>query len=87
MDEIPEPRPGAQEIVALVRENGRVTGYKLSDGRVLDKAEGVQLAKDGGIRGVGVATRNGGEYLKSIPDGDEGNNLSNLSSVTTQQEG
>ena len=87
MDEIPEPRPGAQEIVALVREGGRVTGYKLSDGRVVDKAKGVQLAKDGGISGVGVATRNGNEYLKSIPDGDEGNNLSNLSSVTTQQEG
>ena len=87
MDEIPEPGEGAQEIVALVREGGRVTGYKLSDGCVIDKAEGVRLAKDGGIRGVGVATRNGNEYLKSIPDGDEGNNLSNLSSVTTQQEG
>lgn len=82
LKEIPEPKPDAQAIVALVKENGRIRGYKLSDGRVLDKPEAVQLARDGGIEGVGIATRNGNEYLKSLPDGTENNNLGNLPSVS-----
>lgn len=82
LKDIPQPNADAQQITALVKEDGRITGYQLSDGRVLNKEEGVQLAKQGGIRGVGVATRNGTEYLKSLPDEDEGNNLGNLPSVT-----
>jgi len=58
-----------------------VTGYKLSDGNILPKEEAISLARDGGIRGVGVAARNGNEYLKSIPDGTEDNNLSHLPTV------
>jgi hypothetical protein len=82
LDDIPVPNADAKQIVALVKESGRVTGYQLSDGRVLDKEDGVQLAKQGGIEGVGVASRNGNEYLKSLPDGSESNNLSNLPSIT-----
>ena len=48
----------------------------------MSKEEGVELAKQGGIQGVGVAVRNGTEYLKSLPDESEGNNLDNLPSVT-----
>ena len=81
MEDVPEPKADAEKITALVKENGRVTGYQLSDGRILDKAEGVQLAKEGGIRGVGVATRKGNEYLKSLPGDTEDNNLSMLPSV------
>ena len=80
--DIPKPNADAKEITALVKEDGRITGYQLSDGRVLNKEDGVQLAKQGGIRGVGVATRNGNEYLKSLPDEDEGNNLGNLPTVS-----
>jgi len=82
MHEVPEPRTDAERIVALVRDNGRITGYRLSGGRTVGKSEGVALARAGGIQGVGIALRNGSEYLKSIPDGTEGNNLSNLPSVT-----
>jgi hypothetical protein len=82
LQDIPQPNADAKQITALVKEEGRITGYQLSDGRVLNKEDGVQLAKQGGIRGVGVATRNGTEYLKSLPDEDEGNNLGNLPSVT-----
>lgn len=78
LDDIPSPRKDAKEIVALVKDNGAVTGYKLSDGAVVSKAEGVNLAKQGEISGVGVATRNGNEYLKSLPDETESNNLGNL---------
>lgn len=79
---IPEPNTDAKQIVALVKKGGRVTGYQLSDGQVLGKDEGVQLAKQGGVQGVGIAIRNGNEYLKSLPDGSDDNNLSNLPSVT-----
>ena len=82
LQDIPKPNADAKEITALVKEDGRITGYQLSDGRVLNKEDGVQHAKQGGIRGVGVATRNGNEYLKSLPDEDEGNNLGNLPTVS-----
>ena len=77
----PSPTPEPKQIVALEKQSGRVTGYQLSDGRTLNKEEGVMLARQGEIKGVGVASRNGNEYLKSLPDGTENNNLSNLPSV------
>ncbi len=82
LKDIPTPNADAKEITALVKEDGRVTGYQLSDGRTLNKEEGVALAKQGGIQGVGVATRKGNEYLKSLPDEREDNNLDSLPSVT-----
>ena len=82
LQDIPQPNADAKQIVALVKDGGLVTGYQLSDGRVLSKEEGVELAKQGGIQGVGVAVRNGTEYLKSLPDESERNNLDNLPSVT-----
>lgn len=85
MKEIPTPGPDAKRIVALVKKGGRVEGYQLEDGRVLTKPEGVALAKAGGIVGVGVSSRNGAEYLKSLSDANEGNNLSNLPSVSDPQ--
>lgn len=81
LKQIPTPNADAQQIVALVKQGGRITGYQLADGRILDKAAGVQLAKQGGIQGVGVATRSGNEYLKSLPDGAENNNLDSLPTV------
>lgn len=77
----PVPRPDARSIARLVRRGGRVEGYELSDGAMLTKEEGVTLAKQGGIRGVAVAVRNGSEYLRSLPDGQEQNNLGSLPSV------
>jgi len=81
LKDIPQPNANAKQIVALVKQSGRVTGYQLSDGRILGKDEGINLARMGGIQGVGVAARNGSEYLKSLPDGSEDNNLGNLPSV------
>ena len=43
---------------------------------------GVALAKDGEIKGVGIAHRKDTEYLKSLPDDTESNNLGTLPSVT-----
>ncbi len=77
----PVPNKDAKSITGLVRKNGRIAGYELSDGRVLSKQEGVALAKQGGIRGVAIASRNGTEYLRSLPDGDESDNLGDLPSA------
>lgn len=82
LDSIPDAKPDAKDIVGLVKSEGRVNGYQLSDGSTVSKEEGVAMAKDGDINGVGIAHRDGKEYLKSIPDGNENNNLSNLPSVS-----
>lgn len=82
LDDIPSPKSDAQNIVGLVKESGRIVGYQLTDGTTLSKEDGVALAKQGGINGVGIAHRNDTEYLKSIPDGSENNNLGNLPSVS-----
>lgn len=80
-EEIPQPKHNAGRIIALVKESGRITGYKLDDGRVLSKSEGVKAAREGSIWGVGVARRGDTEYLKALPDGAEDNNLGNLPAV------
>ena len=82
MDEIPTPKQDAKTITGLVKEKGRIVGYQLSDMRIVDRAEGVSLAKAGDIRGVGIAHNGDTEYLKSIPDGTEDNNLSSLPTVS-----
>ncbi|MCI9314845.1 MAG: DUF3892 domain-containing protein [Lachnospiraceae bacterium] len=82
LDDIPTPKSDAKEIVGLVKNSGRITGYQLSDGSTISKQEGVALAKEGEIRGVGIAHRKDQEYLKSLPDDSENNNLGNLPSVS-----
>ena len=77
----PVPNKDAKRIEKLIRTGGKISGYQLSDGTVLSKAEGVALAKQGGIRGVAIASRNGNEYLRSLPDGSASNNLGDLPST------
>lgn len=79
--DIPVADADANSIVKLVKSEGRVVGYELSNGQQVTKAEGIQLAKNGKIKGVAVAINQGNEYLRSLPDGSESNNLNNLSSV------
>ncbi len=82
LDEVPRPKADAKEIVGLVKQGGKISGYQLSDGETVSKQEGVAMAKAGEIQGVGVAHRKDAEYLKSLPDGSENNNLGNLPSVS-----
>ena len=82
LDQIPQATPDAKHIVALVKEGSRITGYQLSDNSVVDKQQAVNMAKHGQIAGVGIAHRGDTEYLKSIPDSSESNNLGNLPSVS-----
>lgn len=82
LDEVPNPGPDAERIVGLVKSSGRITGYQLSNGSIVSKEEGVAMAKAGKIQGVGVAHRKDSEYLKSLPDDTEENNLGNLPSIS-----
>ena len=82
LDDVPTPKSDAREIVGLIKSSGRITGYQLSDGSIVSKEEGVSLAKAGEIQGVGIAHRKDSEYLKSLPDGTENNNLGNLASIS-----
>ena len=51
LDEIPEVKSDARDIVGLVK----ITGYQLSDGNTVSKEDGVAMAKNGEIKGVGIA--------------------------------
>lgn len=41
LDSIPQTKSDAKDIVGLVKESGRITGYQLSDGSTVSKEEGV----------------------------------------------
>jgi len=82
MDDIPAPAADAVSITGLVKKSGRVSGYQLSDNRIVSREEGVSLARSGKIKGVGIAHNKDTEYLKSIPDDSEDNNLSSLPTVS-----
>ena len=84
LDQIPQANSNAKRIVRLVKEGGRITGYQLSDNSIVEKQQAVDMAKHGQIAGVGIAHREDTEYLKSIPDGSENNNLGNLPSVSPE---
>ena len=80
--DVPNVKDNALNIKALVKENGRVVGYQLSDDRIVSKEEGVTLARNGDIKGVGISRRGDNYYLKSLPDENENNNLGNLPSIS-----
>ena len=84
MKEVPQPGKHACSITGLVKERGRVSGYQLSNGNILDKPSAIELARSGGIQGVGISSRKGSEYLKSLPDDSGTNNLNALPTVSAQ---
>lgn len=68
-------------IIAIRKENGVITDYKLSNGKILSKCEAVEFAKEIGIQGVNVGrTRgeNSKEILRANPTDDPSKALNNL---------
>ncbi|MHC1682597.1 MAG: DUF3892 domain-containing protein [Clostridiaceae bacterium] len=66
--------------VIKVKKNpeGDITDVMLENGSVYSIEEAITMAKDHKIEGVNVGkARNGREYLRSNPNGDEGDNLEN----------
>ncbi len=69
----------------MIKQSGKITGYRLSDDTMIDKMQAIEMARQGELAGVGIAHRKDTEYLKSIPDGTEDNNLSNLPTVSADK--
>ena len=44
LDDIPQPKSDAKEIVGLVKSGGRINGYQLSDGSTVSKEEEIGRA-------------------------------------------
>ena len=82
LDQIPQAKSNAKRIVGLLKEGGKITGYQISDNTIVEKQQAVTMAKNGQIADVGIAHRGDTEYLKSIPNGNENDNLGNLPSVS-----
>lgn len=67
--------------IKKVRKNskGDITDVMLENGSVYSIKEAIMMARDGLIEGVNVSrAKNGREYLRSNPNGSEGDNLDNL---------
>ena len=77
--EVPTPNNNASSINAIVKKSGEIVGYQLSNGDRISKEEGIKKAKNGEISGVAIGvSKKGEEYLRSLPDDNENNNLSSL---------
>ncbi|WP_195990105.1 DUF3892 domain-containing protein [Clostridium sp. D53t1_180928_C8] len=71
----------SNKIVETIKNSsGEIMQYVLDNGQTVEKAQGVEMAKNGEIDGVIIAhSKKGEEYLRTKPDGTEGNNLSSMS--------
>lgn len=71
----------SNKIVETIKDSsGEIKQYVLENGTTIDKAQGVEMAKKGQIDGVIIAHfKKGEEYLRTKPDGTQGNNLSSMS--------
>ena len=61
----------------VIQTNNKQEEHELnSDDEIIDKDDAIQMAKDGKLKNVGIAHRKDTEYLKTIPDNSNDNNLS-----------
>ncbi len=58
-------------------ENGANTHYRLSDGRIVTRAEAVAMCERGELPGYHIYERNGIKYLRDNPDTREEDNIDN----------
>ena len=80
---VSEGNSEAKSITKLIKHSSEVVGYELSDGTHVSVDQAIELAKQNLLNHVGVSVSKGGEeYIRSLPDGDESNNLGNLPSIT-----
>ena len=71
---------GSKIVQTIKNSSGEIMEYVLETGERVDKAQGVLRDKNGEIDGVIIAhSKKGEEYLRTKPDGTEGNNLSSMS--------
>ena len=84
---VSEGGENAKEIIKLIKQSGKVKGYELSDGKQISVEEAISMAKENMLKNVGVSiSKDGSEYIRSLADGDESNNLGNLPSITSDKD-
>jgi hypothetical protein len=77
-----DPKLGHIVEAIVKNEKGEVTAYKLENGEIVMKEQAIMMAKQGTIRGVSIeGSKDGQEFLKSLPDNDKNNFLENLPSI------
>ena len=60
-------------------DTGTITEYKLDNGKVIAHEDAVSMVKSGELQGYDVTVaKDGRESIRTKPDGDPSNNLSNL---------
>lgn len=67
--------------IIKVKKNadGDITDVMFENGNVYSIDEAIRMARDGLIEGVNIGeAKNGREYLRSNPNGDQSDNLDNL---------
>jgi len=57
--------------------SGANTHYRLSDGRIVTRADAVSLHRRGDLPGYHIVLVNGVEYLRDNPDTRESDNIDN----------
>ncbi|MBE6023142.1 MAG: DUF3892 domain-containing protein [Cellulosilyticum sp.] len=81
---VSEGGANAQAITKLIKSGGEVVGYELESGQHISVHQAIEMAKGNMLKHVGVSTsKDGSEYIRSLADGDESNNLGNLPSITS----
>ncbi len=58
--------------------NNELSKAQLSDGRTVTRKEIIHMIGDGELKGYAVVARDDTVFIRSNPDGDMSNNLSNL---------
>lgn len=73
------------KITAVHKEEGTITQYKLDNGQVVDKAQCVQMVKDGEIEDCNVGVnRENEEFVRTDRDTEDGSKqITNLDNLPT----
>ncbi len=80
---VSEGGPNAKAITKRIVNSGEVVGYELETGEHVTVEQAIQMAKANELKHVGVSTsKDGSEYIRSLADRDESNNLGNLPCIT-----
>lgn len=80
LDEIPVEQMDAKEITKILKNGNKVVGYEIAGEFSVTLDEAIELAREGKLKNIGIAHNKDTVYLKSIPDSNNNNNLSNLPS-------
>lgn len=78
LDKICVADSNAKEITRLIKRKNKVVGYEIANEFDVSVEQAIDLAKQGKIKNVGIAHNKNTVYLKSIPDANSTNNLSDL---------